>query len=345
MVQVLIVDDERIIAKCLQEQIDWVKLGCAVPAVCYDGNQALRHIAQTQPDIVITDIRMPGMDGITLCRLLHEQYPSITVFILSAYEDFEVAQMALRYNVKDYILKPLDRKGLRNVEEMVSRTVAEKQKQRLCAALLSNIAQGQLEAILDTRDEASLEELLETIAQLERDPTAEDITLWMNLVMPAVCCRDAGQEKRRYLEEKQVFDRIRGLNFRERLHFVREKYADAMRGEPDSHSSSVVYAVQKTVDTEFASTELSVAGLAAQYNMSASYLGSLFTQVTGVGLAEYIREKRLSYACDQLRTGSKSISLVAQESGFSNVNYFTKVFRKNIGIPPAEYRNRYRERH
>lgn len=344
MVQVLIVDDERIIAKCLQEQIDWAKLGCAVPAACTDGNQALRYIAETRPDIVITDVRMPGMDGITLCRLLHERYPSITVFILSAYEDFEVAQMALRYNVKDYIVKPLDRTGLRNVEEMVSRTLAEQKNQKFRAAMLSNTVERQLEAILDARDEAGLEELLEMTARFEGDPLGENMTLWMNLVMPAVRSRDAGQEKRRYMEERQVYDRIRGLSFQERLRFVREKYLDAMRGEQDSHSSSVVYAVQKTVDAEFASKELSVAGLAEQFNMSASYLGSLFAQVTGVGLAEYIREKRLNFACEQLRTGKKSISDIAHESGFSNVNYFTKVFRKNLGIPPAEYRNKFRKR-
>lgn len=345
MVQVLIVDDERIIAKCLQEQINWAKLGCAVPAACCDGNQALRYIAEIQPDIVITDVRMPGMDGITLCRLLHERYPSITVFILSAYEDFEVAQMALRYNVKDYILKPLDRTGLRNVEEMVSRTLADQQKQKFRTALLSNTVERQLEAILDARDEAGLEELLEMTARFEGDPMAENMTLWMNLVMPAVRSRDAGQKKRRYLEEKQVYDQIRGLTFRERLRFVRERYLDAMQGEPDSHSSSVVYAVQKTVDAEFDSKDLNIAELAERFHISPAYLGSLFAHVTGVGLTEYIREKRLSYACEQLRTGNKSISVIAQESGFSNVNYFTKVFRKNLGIPPAEYRNQFRERH
>lgn len=77
---------------------------------------------------------------------------------------------------------------------------------------------------------------------------------------------------------------------------------------------------------------------------SPAYLGSLFAQVTGVGLAEYIRGKRLDYACEQLCTGNKSISDIALGAGFSNVNYFTKVFRKNLGIPPAEYRKKFRKK-
>lgn len=345
MVQVLIVDDERIIGQCLQRQVDWAKLGCDVPAVCYDGLQALRYIGETPPDIVITDVRMPGMDGITLCKLLHERYPSITVFIISAYEDFEVAQQALQYNVRGYILKPLDRTGLQKVEDLVSGTLADQQKQKFRTALLANTMQRHLEEILAARDEAGLDAVLEMTARFEGDPLAENLTLWMNLVMPAVRSRDTGRETLHYLEEKQVYEQIRRLTFRERLQFVREKYLDAMRGEPDFHSSNVVYAVQKTVDAEFASKDLNIAELAERFHISSAYLGSLFAQVTGIGLTEYIREKRLNYACEQLRTGNKSISVIAQESGFSNVNYFTKVFRKNLGIPPAEYRNKFRERH
>lgn len=92
MIHVLIVDDERVIGQCLQRQVDWEKLGCDIPEVCYNAQQALQNIEKAVPDIVITDIRMPGMDGIDLCRLLHEHYPAITTFIISAYEDFEVAQ-------------------------------------------------------------------------------------------------------------------------------------------------------------------------------------------------------------------------------------------------------------
>lgn len=344
MIQVLIVDDERITGQCLQQQIDWAKLGCAVPAVCYDGNQALHIIKETPPDIVITDVRMPGMDGITLCKLLHERYPSITVFIISAYEDFEVAQQAMQYNVRGYVLKPLNRTGLEKVEDLVSSALTNQQKQKFRTALLANTMQLHLDEILVTRDMAGLDAVLEMTARFEGDPLAENLTLWMNLVSPVVRNGTAGLERMRYLEEKQIYEQIRRLTFRERLRFVREKYLDAMREEPDSHSSNVVYAVQKVVDAEFASKDLNVTKLAERFHISPSYLGSLYTQATGMGLAEYIRDKRLNYACEQLRTGNKSISAIAQESGFSNVNYFTKVFRKNLGTPPAEYRNQFRER-
>lgn len=342
MVQVLIVDDERIVGRCLQEQINWERLGCEVPTVCYDGNQALRRIEESPPDIVITDIRMPGMDGITLCKLLHERYSAITVFIISAYEDFEVAQQALRYNVKDYILKPLDRAGLQNVEEMVSRALDSRNTQQFRTALLSGGLEQRLEDILSAREEDALNRLMEMVGRLETDSVAENSTLWMNLMMPVIRRHCDRQEKLIYLEEKQVHERIIRMGFRERLEYVRAQYLAVLRGESDTHSGNVVTSVRAVVDAEFAAQDLSVAGLAERFHISPAYLGTLFTQTVGMGLSEYIREKRLSYACEQLRRGNKSISIIAQESGFSNVNYFTKVFRKHMGIPPAEYRSKFR---
>ena len=100
MTRVLIVDDDCIICRCLQEKIDWQDIDCEVPQVAYDGMEALKIIEEFRPHIVICDIRMPLLNGIVLCRQIYEKYPDIKIIILSAYKDFDVAQMALRYNVK-----------------------------------------------------------------------------------------------------------------------------------------------------------------------------------------------------------------------------------------------------
>ena len=344
MIHVLIVDDERVIGQCLQRQVDWEKLGCDIPEVCYNAQQALQNIEKAVPDIVITDIRMPSMDGIDLCRLLHEHYPAITTFIISAYEDFEVAQTALQYNVKGYVLKPFDRAGLQNIEDMMSRALAKQQRQKLRTALLSNTIQAQLEEIINKKDEVALDKMLDMVSIFREDPMSRNITMWLNLVMPAVRSQCVGQETRQYLEGKKACEQIRELSFQDRITFVREKYRNSMQDVLSSHSSNVVYYVQKVVDKEFTVKELNVATLAERFRISPAYLGSLFAQVTGVGLAEYIRGKRLDYACEQLCTGNKSISDIALGAGFSNVNYFTKVFRKNLGIPPAEYRKKFRKK-
>ena len=226
----------------------------------------------------------------------------------------------------------------------MSRALAKQQRQKLRTALLSNTIQAQLEEIINQKDEVALDKMLDMVSIFREDPMSRNITMWLNLVMPAVRSQCVGQETRQYLEGKKACEQIRELSFQDRITFVREKYRNSMQDVLSSHSSNVVYSVQKVVDKEFTVKELNVATLAERFRISPAYLGSLFAQVTGVGLAEYIRGKRLDYACEQLCTGNKSISDIALGAGFSNVNYFTKVFRKNLGIPPAEYRKKFRKK-
>ena len=77
--RVLIVDDDHIICRCLQTEIDWKKIGCEPPMIAYNGIDAMKIMETDHPDIVISDVRMPVMDGTALCRLIHEKYPNVVV--------------------------------------------------------------------------------------------------------------------------------------------------------------------------------------------------------------------------------------------------------------------------
>jgi len=106
MYRVLIIDDEPIIRRGLTTVIDWAALNCQIVSEASDGLEALEKLAEVRPDIVITDIRMPGADGLELSRHIFENHRFTKVIILTGYPDFEYAQKALRYNVVDFILKP-----------------------------------------------------------------------------------------------------------------------------------------------------------------------------------------------------------------------------------------------
>lgn len=106
MIRVLIVDDELLIRKGILTSIDWSSLGVEI----YDANngkEALDKAIALEPHIVVTDIRMPVMDGLELCSKLREQLPKIEIVVLSGYDDFSYAQNAIKYNVSDYLLKPI----------------------------------------------------------------------------------------------------------------------------------------------------------------------------------------------------------------------------------------------
>ncbi|WP_312642665.1 response regulator [Hydrogenoanaerobacterium sp.] len=107
MFKVMLADDENRILKFLQTSIPWTQLGLEVAATATDGNEALRLAQEECVDIVVTDIRMPGLDGLELCQSLHEINPNIQIIIVSGYADFDYAKRAIQLQVLGYCLKPI----------------------------------------------------------------------------------------------------------------------------------------------------------------------------------------------------------------------------------------------
>ncbi|MBO7357635.1 MAG: response regulator [Lachnospiraceae bacterium] len=105
MVKVLIVDDERNIREGIQKLIDWESLKCEVIGACVNGVSALEFIEKNEVDMVVTDIKMPVMDGLELSKHIRDEYPDIKVIILTAYSEFDMAKKAITFNVTDFIIK------------------------------------------------------------------------------------------------------------------------------------------------------------------------------------------------------------------------------------------------
>ena len=106
MYRVALVDDERLILEGLSRVVPWESLGCRVAGTASDGREGLALIRREQPDMVLTDIRMPNMDGLTMLAALHSEFPRMQMTVLTAYRDFDYAQQALTLGVCRYLLKP-----------------------------------------------------------------------------------------------------------------------------------------------------------------------------------------------------------------------------------------------
>lgn len=102
----MIVDDEKYVRMGIKNDTDWALIGCEVVAEASNGEMALELSGQFRPDLVISDIKMPKMDGIELAGRLLEKYPDTKVIFLTAYNEFEYARQAVRLGVSDYLLKP-----------------------------------------------------------------------------------------------------------------------------------------------------------------------------------------------------------------------------------------------
>lgn len=108
MTKILFVDDDAIIRRGISGKIDWNKYGWKLVHTARDTMEALDYIKNNQPDIILTDIKMPGMSGIEMAQITKDYYPGIKFVFLSGYKDFEYAQQVLKLNAVDYLTKPLN---------------------------------------------------------------------------------------------------------------------------------------------------------------------------------------------------------------------------------------------
>ena len=124
------VEDEYIVREGIKNNIDWEKNGYDFCGEASDGELAFPMISEKRPDIVITDIRMPFMDGIELSRMIKEEYPEIKIIILSGHEEFEYAKAAIQIGVEEYLLKPINGDELLQVVNRVAQKIKEENESR-----------------------------------------------------------------------------------------------------------------------------------------------------------------------------------------------------------------------
>lgn len=115
MIKVLIVDDEIIIRTGIRTSIDWESMGMTIVGEASNGKEGFEKVLSLEPHIVVTDVRMPVMDGLEFTKLLKENMPNLRVVIISGYDDFKYAREALRMGVNEYLLKPIGADELINI--------------------------------------------------------------------------------------------------------------------------------------------------------------------------------------------------------------------------------------
>lgn len=103
--KIMLADDEPIMRKALRSLIDWERINCEIVYVAENGQEVLNALEEIQPDILITDIKMPGADGIEISKYIWEKRLVTKIILLTAYADFSYAQSAIRYNVVEYVTK------------------------------------------------------------------------------------------------------------------------------------------------------------------------------------------------------------------------------------------------
>ena len=134
MYRLIIADDEENIRNGMANSLPWREWGYEVAAVCASGQEVLDRMEDCRPDVVLSDIRMPGMDGVELMQRLSREYPQVKIVILSGYSDFKYLNMSIRSHVAEYLLKPTD---IDDFEETFRRLKAAMDHERLRRAQIT----------------------------------------------------------------------------------------------------------------------------------------------------------------------------------------------------------------
>ena len=137
----LMVDDEEIVRRGFRRKIDWESLGFQFLEPCVDGREAIEAIARLRPDVVMTDIYMPHVDGLAVAEYAAENCPATLVVILSGYDEFEFAQRALRTRAFDYVLKPVNSRELTQLLLRLKASLDERRRNREDESLLQSRAE------------------------------------------------------------------------------------------------------------------------------------------------------------------------------------------------------------
>lgn len=151
--KLLIADDEYFIRQRIKKIIPWEKLNLTFAGEAENGQQVIDHLEKEPVDLLLLDIKMPQMNGIETARYIKEHFPSVHMLILSGYNDFEYARTAIRYGVKEYLLKPVAAEELERAlseciqaihfEEQTRHTLKHYEHFHLCS-MLANIRDGVL---------------------------------------------------------------------------------------------------------------------------------------------------------------------------------------------------------
>ena len=128
MIKVFLVEDETIIRQGIKNNIDWRSNGFELVGEAGDGEYAYPMILKSQPDILLTDVKMPFMDGLELSRLVKKALPRTKIIVISGYNEFDYAKEAIKIGISDYLLKPVTSASLMDALKKVSDQIFEEQE-------------------------------------------------------------------------------------------------------------------------------------------------------------------------------------------------------------------------
>lgn len=330
MYKLQIVDDEAVIREGIERLVDWDGLGLVLSASCGTAMSALACMLDDTPDILLADIRMPGMDGLELAKRAALLHPQLKTIILSGHDAFAYAQKAIQAGVIEYLLKPCSQETLNTALSLACRAV-EKERRKLLYALDERqtrirVLAESLDALCSTDiSGCRLSKRVSEMIAATDDPSLLREAL-AGLVSGTPWGADALMEAFR---DESALERVIGMCL------LRLK-AEGV-GLPGFVRKMMQYATD-----HYSQENLSLQYLADHVtHMSVDYIGREFIKATGRKFSDYLLDIRMEHA-KVLMAANKSMHIyeIAEQVGMGdNPHYFSMVFKKHSKQTPKEYKD------
>ncbi|MDO5702584.1 MAG: response regulator [Lachnospiraceae bacterium] len=372
MVKLFLAEDEIAMREGIKRHIDWEEEGVEFCGEAGDGELAWPMILELRPDIVVTDIRMPFMDGLELTALIRKELPDTRVIILSGYGEFSYAQEALRLGVSEYLLKPVTPRRLREVIREQARSVEEEKKRRRerISSLLKErdrdgidmnqvIAganlRGPLDSFLRTGTLGESARFMEDMFSGLGEENVKSIIFLNYVVMDSYISmvnfiKDLGNDPDGIITAAgDINTAIASLRSAEDAReFLTACLAETLRQRDEAASGKNNQQLQsalKFIDSHFTEGSVSLQSVADEVGMSPNRFSAMFSREMGMTFIDYLIGKRMERACELLMTTDLRSSEVAYKSGYNDPHYFSATFKKINGMSPREYRMRGQLKH
>lgn len=375
MYSIILVEDEKSIRENLHKGILWERYGFRIVAEAANGENALEKIEKLQPDVLLTDIRMPFMDGLELSHIVHQLYPKIKIVILSGYMEFGYAQEAISLGVEEYLVKPITPiKIVRTFVNLKKKMDEERQKSENYDAMMRDLAtmEGKLENTTTTKkvevkdliEEGNREAMLwhflrygsekEVIQFTEKYVNSCNQNLLDSLlycsyffVQTLVTCMKAvetlgGNPSEVFGEMTNLDEYVSKVNSSEVAKTEIQRILSRVmefRNQIVGNASDMIRKARGIIQQRFSDQELGIGEVATAVGVSPNHFSFIFKQKTGKGFSRYLTELRIEKAMELLRNTDLTNSEISDMVGYSNQNYFSAVFHKTVGMTAKEYRS------
>ncbi len=362
MYKVLIVDDDKATRYMLKRFKDWNSYGFVIEDEACDGKEAMKKLSEKEIDLVITDIKMPGMDGIEFLQELKRIKRDTCVIFLSTHSDFEYAKQGIRLGVFDYMTKPVDEVLLGEVLKRTKNHLDDKNRQKSKYELERQVIMESLHVYYPAHREKKMaamlmagdpkllkdaEDLLSDLSEVfEEDPLKTGMLLDMVLVKlyDAVCSSTSWVGK----IERMEFENMK--NTAGSFLCLKEKFLghinDMLEVIKKYELNQVDGIIKRTCEyvINHVEEETSLDRVAQEVHVRSDYIGKLFKKKTGCNFNDYLTKIKMEHAKYLLASGVLKNYEISDRLCYSSPDYFCRLFKNYTGCTPNEYRKRTIER-